>query len=45
MKPIYKCDFCSTTGTEEEIYQHEAYCDCNPNRKACSCCENKKNYF
>ena len=22
MKALYKCDFCSTTGTEEEIYQH-----------------------
>ena len=23
MKPLYKCDYCSFTGTEEEVKEHE----------------------
>ena len=45
MKALYKCDFCSTTGTQEEIYRHEAHCNHNPNRMTCSCCENGKIIF
>ena len=42
MKPIYRCDFCASTGTEEEMYEHEVYCEANPNRKSCMYCDHKK---
>ena len=45
MKPLYKCDFCDMTGTEENVYIHEATCTDNPNRKSCQYCENKKTSF
>ena len=45
MKALYKCDFCDMTGTEEDVYIHEATCMNNPKRKSCQYCENKKTSF
>lgn len=45
MKPLYKCDFCDMTGTEENVYIHEATCINNPKRKSCQYCTNKKTKF
>lgn len=42
MKALYKCDFCDMTGTEEDIHNHEAYCENNPARMSCQYCEHKK---
>lgn len=45
MKALYKCDFCDKIGTEEEIYEHEIYCENNPKRMSCRYCTNKKTKF
>lgn len=42
MKPIYKCDWCKTTGTEEEIFEHEKTCTLNTNLHTCYTCANRK---
>lgn len=42
MKPVYKCDWCKTTGTEEEILEHEKTCTLNINLHACYTCANRK---
>ena len=42
MKPLYKCDWCKTTGTEEEILEHEKTCTLNINLHACYTCANRK---
>ena len=45
MKALYKCDFCDMTGTEEDIREHEIYCENNPARMSCQYCEYKKTNF
>lgn len=42
MKPVFKCDYCSKMGTEEEIKEHELECFDNYDRKSCYTCEHKK---
>lgn len=42
MKPVFKCDYCSTMGTEEEIKEHEPVCSSNHDRKSCHTCVHKK---
>lgn len=42
MKPVFKCDYCSNMGTEEEIREHELQCFDNYDRKSCYTCEHKK---
>lgn len=42
MKPVYKCDYCSQMGTEEEIREHEIMCTENYDRKNCHTCKYKK---
>ena len=42
MKPVFKCDYCSKMGTEEEIREHEPKCTDNYDRKSCYTCTHKK---
>lgn len=42
MKPVFKCDYCSHMGTEEEIKEHEITCIYNYDRKSCYTCTHKK---
>lgn len=42
MKPVYKCDWCKTIGTEEEILEHEKTCTLNTNLHTCYTCANRK---
>ena len=38
MKPVFKCDYCSKMGTEEEIKKHEPISMDNYDRKSCHTC-------
>ena len=38
MKPVFKCDYCSKMGTEEEIIEHEPVCMDNYDRRSCYTC-------
>lgn len=42
MKPVFKCDYCSKMGTEEEIREHEPKCFDNYDRRSCFTCIHKK---
>lgn len=42
MKPVYKCDYCSFMGTEEEVTKHEVDCMDNYDRRSCYTCLHKK---
>lgn len=42
MKLVYKCDWCKTMGTEEEILEHEKTCALNTNLHTCYTCANRK---
>ena len=42
MKPVFKCDYCSKMGTEEEIREHEPQCIDNYDRKSCFTCVHKQ---
>lgn len=42
MKPVFKCDYCSKMGTEEEIREHEPECTDNYDRKNCHTCAHKR---
>lgn len=42
MKPVFKCDYCSQMGTEEEIREHELQCTENYDRKSCYTCIHKR---
>ena len=42
MKPVFKCDYCSKMGTEEEIREHEPKCTENYDRKNCHTCVHKR---
>lgn len=41
MKPVYKCDYCSYMGTEEEVEKHEPKCFDNYDMKSCHTCKHK----
>ena len=41
MKPVFKCDYCSKMGTEEEIKEHEPKCFDNYDRRSCYTCKHK----
>lgn len=41
MKPVYKCDYCSFMGTEEEVREHEPHCHENYDMKSCHTCKNR----
>ena len=40
MKPVYKCDYCNVTGTENFVRRHESECPDNPNLRTCCTCSN-----
>lgn len=42
MKPVFKCEYCTFTGTEEEVKAHEDTCFGNYNKKSCYTCKNRK---
>lgn len=42
MKLVYKCDYCTQMGTEEEIKEHELQCVKNYDRKSCHTCVHKQ---
>ena len=44
MKPIYRCDYCPKTGTEEEIKAHEAECVHNKAKRSCYTCGYRKGW-
>lgn len=41
MKPVFRCDYCSKMGTEEEIREHEPKCFDNYDRRSCFTCVHK----
>ncbi len=45
MKPVFKCDYCSKMGTEEEIREHEIVCMDNYTRRSCHTCAHKTMKF
>lgn len=40
MKPLYRCDYCTETGTAEEITNHEETCFYNYTKRSCHTCKN-----
>lgn len=42
MKQIFRCEYCSFTGTAEEIMAHEQRCSDNYNKKSCYTCKHKE---
>lgn len=43
MKPVYKCEYCTFTGTEDEVREHEVRCTENYDRRSCYTCEHRGN--
>lgn len=41
MKQVYKCDYCSFMGTEEEVREHEPNCHGNYDMRSCYTCKNR----
>ena len=42
MKPVYKCDYCSHMGTEEDVKEHEIKRAENYDRRSCYTCKHKR---
>lgn len=42
MKQIFKCEYCTFMGTEEEVKAHEETCFNNYDKKSCWTCEHRK---
>jgi len=42
MKPVFKCDYCSFMGDEEQVKAHEPTCMDNYDRKNCYTCAHKQ---
>ena len=42
MKPVFKCDYCTFMGTEDEVSKHEIECIYNYDRKSCNTCKHRK---
>lgn len=42
MKPVYKCEYCSYMGTEEDVKEHEPVCSNNYDAKNCHTCKHRK---
>ena len=38
MRPLYRCDYCDFTGTEDEVKSHEEGCIKNHTLKGCFTC-------
>lgn len=45
MKQLFRCEYCTEVGTEEEIIKHEQECIYNYNRRSCFTCMHKKSNF
>ena len=46
MKPVFKCEYCTFMGTEDEVYKHEEEeCLDNYTKKSCTTCNHKETYF
>lgn len=41
MKPIFRCEYCNFTGTEEEILKHEDECFDNYTKRSCWSCQHR----
>lgn len=41
MKPVFKCDYCTFMGTEDEVRIHEENCTENHTKKNCYTCIHK----
>ena len=39
MKPVFKCDYCTFMGTEDQVKEHEPTCFDNYDRKSCTTCK------
>ena len=39
MKPIFRCEYCQFTGTEEEVLKHEDECFENYTKRSCWTCQ------
>ena len=44
MKPVYKCDYCSCMGIEEEVKEHEPKCFNNYDMKNCYTCKHSSRF-
>ena len=42
MKPVFKCDYCSLMGDEEQVKAHEPTCMDNYDRRSCRTCAHKQ---
>ena len=45
MKQLFRCEYCTEIGTEEEIRKHEAECLYNYTKKSCWTCKHKESSF
>lgn len=41
MKQVFKCDYCSFMGTEDEVREHESICTNNYDAKSCWTCQHR----
>lgn len=41
MKPVFKCDYCSFMGAEQEVAEHESSCYENYDRRSCYTCQHR----
>ena len=42
MKTLFRCDYCSVTGTEDEVRAHEPTCMNNYDRESCYTCAHRQ---
>ena len=42
MKPVFKCEYCTFMGTEEEVKAHEDTCFENYDKKSCYTCKHRE---
>lgn len=45
MKQLFRCEYCTEVGTEEEIRKHEEECLYNYTKKSCWTCKHKESNF
>ena len=45
MKQLFRCEYCTEVGTEEEIIKHEEECLYNYTKKSCWTCKHKEGSF
>jgi hypothetical protein len=45
MKQLFRCEYCSETGTADEIAKHEAECIFNYDKRSCLTCKHAENKF